>query len=239
VITRARLKSRGEELAAILAAPSSEIRSELLLVDETNHLFGVLDIAALGAGGMIVDLKTGHETSATDSGANRHQMTFYAHLFRAAYGVLPQQLIVFSLQHGPRVIELTPSSISTLLDGVRAARLVDSTVAHPQPDTCRFCPKRMRCEPHWDAVPTWDHPDAVEGVVMDVEYSSSGSAAVLIGDRWLSGVPASELGKGGAVGQFARAVRVHRRDHVGPEEWLATSATHINLFGLATTIGGQ
>ncbi|MHA0111954.1 hypothetical protein ACXYUI_33555, partial [Klebsiella pneumoniae] len=73
------------------------IRSELLLSDDRDHLFGILDIAAPGSGGFIIDLKTGRDASAESSPTLKHQMTFYAHLFRSAYGVLPEQVIVFSL----------------------------------------------------------------------------------------------------------------------------------------------
>ncbi|MFZ8326799.1 hypothetical protein ACO1LK_13870, partial [Staphylococcus aureus] len=66
LVTRARLKYRGKELAAILAGASA-IRSELLLSDDRDHLFGILDIAAPGSGGFIIDLKTGRDASAESS----------------------------------------------------------------------------------------------------------------------------------------------------------------------------
>lgn len=80
ILTRARLKSRGTELAAIIASAGSalRIRSELLLTDQDHHLFGILDITAPGAGGLIIDLKTGCGASAESSPAIEHQMTFYA-----------------------------------------------------------------------------------------------------------------------------------------------------------------
>src|SRR5690606_13062530 len=83
IATRARLKSRGKELAEILARAEGEIRSELLLRDNDQHLFGILDIAAPGLDGLIIDLKTGRDASAAPSPAVEHQMTFYAHLFQA------------------------------------------------------------------------------------------------------------------------------------------------------------
>lgn len=232
VVTRARLKSRGKELAAILVGvgASAAIRSELLLSDDRHHLFGILDIAATGPGGFIIDLKTGRDASAESSPAIEHQMTFYAHLFQSAYDMLPEQVIVFSLQRGPVEIEVTPSAIAVLLDQVRAAQLTERTVARPEADTCRFCPKRMTCQPHWDAVQDWDHPDAIEGAIGNIEHSSSGAAALLIGGQWVTGIPASVLPDGAAPGQFARAVRVRRRNDTTPEEWAASSTTRIRIM---------
>lgn len=230
IVTRARLKSRGKELAAILADASGGIRSELLLSDDGDHLFGILDIAAGGPGGFIIDLKTGRDASAESSTAIEHQMTFYAHLFQATYGMLPERVIVFNLQRGLAEIEVTPSAIGVLLDQVRAAQLTERTVARPEADTCRFCSKRMTCQPHWDAVQAWDQADAIEGAIGNIEHSSSGTAALLIGGQWLTGIPASAFPDGAAPGQFARAVRVRRRNDSAPEEWAAGSSTRIRLM---------
>lgn len=229
VVTRARLKSRGKELTAILAGAGVAIRSELLLSDDGHHLFGILDIAATGPGGFIIDLKTGRDASAESSPAIEHQMTFYAHLFQSAYGVLPEHVIVFSLQRGPVEIEVTPSAIAVLLDQVRAAQLTERTVARPDADTCRFCAKRMTCQPHWDALPAWEHADALEGEIRNIERSSSGTVALLIGGQWLTGISASSLPDGAAPGQFARAVRVRRHNDSMPGQWTADRSSHIQV----------
>lgn len=229
VVTRARLKSRGKQLAAILAGASAAIHSELLLSDDRHHLFGVLDIAATGPAGLIIDLKTGRDAAAESSPAIEHQMIFYAHLFQSAYGVLPEHVIVFSLQRGALEIEATPSAIAALLDQIRAAQLTERSVARPGADTCRFCAKRMICQPHWDAVQDWDHPDAIEGAIGKIEQSSSGATALLIGGQWVTGIPPSVLSDGAAPGQYARAVRVRRRNDSTPEEWAANSSTRIRI----------
>jgi hypothetical protein len=229
VVTRARLKSRGSELAEILAAAGSGVRSELLLKDSEHHLFGILDVAAPGTGGLIIDLKSGQDASAEASPAIKHQMTFYAHLFHSAYGVLPEHVVVFSLQRGPAEIEVTSSSIAALLAGIRNAQTLDRTTAQPDADTCRFCPKRMSCEPQWEAIGSWDRPDALQGPVGRIEYSSSGATALLIDGQWLTGIPVKALPPGAAPGQFARAIRVRRRGGSMSREWTATSTTRIHL----------
>lgn len=230
LVTRARLKSRGKELAAILSCAGADIRSELLLNDENNHLFGILDIAATGASGLVIDLKTGRDGSAEPSPTIEHQMTFYAHLFQATYGMRPEHVVIFSLQHGAAEIEVTSSMISVLLEQVRAARLSASAIARPQQDTCRFCPKRMTCQPHWDALPTWDRPDAIEGAISKIEHSSSGKTALRIGSQWLTGIPAISIPGGAEPGEFARVVHVRRRYERTPDEWAASSNTRIQIY---------
>lgn len=231
VITRARLKSRGQELSAILADAGTGIRTELLLTDDGNHLFGILDVVAGGAEGLIIDLKTGREASAEPSQAIKHQMTFYAHLFQVTFGAPPKHVIVFNLQHGPTEIEVSPSAITNLLGQIRTAQHLARTLARPQPDVCRFCTKRMTCEPHWKAVAAWDPPDAIEGTIVSIERSSSGMVAVSIDGQWLTGIVGSHLPDDAKPGQFARAVRVRRRSPgTEPPEWAATCSTDIRVL---------
>lgn len=116
--------------------------------------------------------------------------------------MLPQHVIVFSLQRGPAEIEVPPSAIAALLDQIRTAQNAECTIARLHADTCRFCPKRMTCDPHWDAAPTWERSDAIEGTILDIEHSSSGAVALLIGSRWLTGIPASKLPDSAMPGQF-------------------------------------
>ncbi|WP_271986573.1 PD-(D/E)XK nuclease family protein [Pseudoclavibacter terrae] len=228
--TRARLKTRASQLAAILSSTSSDIRSEVLLRDESNRLFGILDIAGTGSDGFIIDFKTGRDASPDSSTAIEHQMTFYAHLFQASYGTLPKRVIVFSLRQGPTEIQVTPSMVAVLLDQIRAANLTELTVARPGAHTCRFCPKRMTCQPHWDAVPGWERPDAIEGVLENIERSSSRTTTALIGGRWLTGIPESALPSATVPGKSLRAVRVRCRNDSDPAEWTAGNTTHIQVI---------
>lgn len=231
IITRARLKSRGKELAAILGRASERtgLLSELMLVDDQEHLFGIVDLVAPGPGGLIVDLKTGRDASVLSSPAIEHQMRFYAHLFQATYGSLPQSAIVFSLQSGPVEIGVTPSATAELLSDIRTARLLAGITARPDAATCRFCPKRMICQPHWEALSTWDHADAIEGRIVSIEHSTSGTVALLVGSDWLTGIPAGLLPEGATPGQFVRAVRIRRRRDSPLGDWCATSSTRLHI----------
>lgn len=229
VVTRARLKTRAKQIAEIFSGANADIHSEVLLRDGRNNLFGIVDIVGHGSDGFIVDLKTGRDTSAKFSPAVEHQMTFYAHLFQAAYGKFPKYVIVFSLQRGPEEIQVSPSAVAALLDRIRAAQLSERTEARPEADTCRFCPRRMTCEPHWDAAPDWERPDAIEGTIDKIERSTSGTAALLIGGRWLTGVAEDRLPDSIAPGKFVRAVRVQLRSDGEPEEWAAGGTTLVRI----------
>lgn len=230
IVTRARLKARGKELAEILGRASHRwgILSELMLVDKDEYLFGIVDLVAPGSGGLIIDLKTGRDASVPSSPAIAHQMRFYAHLFQATYGSPPQSAIVFSLQSGPVEIRVTTSEVTELLGGIRAARLIAGNIPRPDPVVCRFCPKRMICEPHWEVVSTWDRADAIEGEIVSIEQSTSGSVALRLESAWLTGIPSSTLPEGAAPGQFVRAVRIRRRDGA-PADWCATSSTRLAI----------
>lgn len=235
VITRARLKARGSDLASLLAEADGRIRCEQLLRDEAAHLFGILDICVAGRNGLIVDLKTGHNASAVPSPLTLHQMTFYAHLFVATYGVLPARTVVFSLQRGPIDIPVVARDVSTLLSNVQKARQELNQPAVPAPEVCRFCTKRLRCEPHWNALRDWADADAIEGVVSKIERSTSGTVALLMAGKWLTGLAAKELPADLRPGVFARAVRIRRHRDTTSEEWAATRVTSVQFSAHQTS----
>jgi hypothetical protein len=230
IVIRARLQTRGQTLSEILASAGSRPQSEVLLRDDDRCLFGILDIVSPEAGGLIIDLKTGRNASAALSPAIYHQMTFYAHLFQANFGVFPERVLVFSLQRGLVEIPVISSGIAPFLSKIHAAQLSDRITAYPHADVCRYCPKRVRCEPHWDAISAWDDADAIEGEVAAIEHSSSGTAAVQIGGQWLTGISATLLPSNLAPGQFARAVRVRRRRGNASGDWSASSSSRLHVL---------
>lgn len=229
VITRARLKARGSDLASLLAEADGRIRCEQLLTDEAAHLFGILDICVEGRNGLILDLKTGRNASAVPSPLILHQMTFYAHLFVATYGALPARTVVFSLQRGLIEIPVRARDVATLLSAVQKARQELNLPAVPAPEVCRFCTKRMICEPHWNALAAWPDADAIEGVVGKIERSTSGTIALLIAGKWLTGLAAKKLPADLQPGMLARAVRIRRHPDTTCEEWAATRLTEVQI----------
>ncbi|AIF40725.1 hypothetical protein HX89_07000 [Dermacoccus nishinomiyaensis] len=231
IVTRARLQTRGQALSEILASAGSRPQSEVLLRDDDRGLFGILDIVAPEAGGLIIDLKTGgRKASAAISTEIDHQMTFYAHLFQANFGAFPERVLVFSLQRGLLEIPVTSSDIAPFLSKIHAAQTSERVTAYPQADVCRYCPKRVICEPHWDAISAWDDADAIEGEIAAIEHSSSGTAAVQIGGQWLTGISATILPSNLAPGQFARAVRVRRRSGSVSGDWSASSRSRLRIL---------
>lgn len=229
-VTRARLQTRGQALSEILASAGSRPQSEVLLRDDDRSLFGILDIVSPEAGGLIIDLKTGRNASAAISPEIDHQMTFYAHLFQANFGAFPERVLVFSLQRGLVEIPVTSSDIDPFLSKIHAAQLSERVTAYPHADVCRYCPKRVWCEPHWGAISAWDDADAIEGEVAAIEHSSSGTAAVQIGGQWLTGISATILPSNLVPGQYARAVRVRRRRGNASGDWSASSSSRLRIL---------
>lgn len=225
-MTRARLKTRGIELAGILTSASA-VLSEQLLVDETRNLFGIIDLVIPPPNGTIVDLKTGHLAAPTTDAAVRHQMTFYAHLYAEAYGQAPGRIITFSLRTGTNELSIDPSSVATLLDEIQAARTSSPELAVPNEVVCRYCVRRMECGPHWQDIQTWKTPDALEGTLQRIEHASSGLTALLIGEQWLSGISACALPNTMKPGAFVRAIGARQRLG-GAQEWIATPYTRIH-----------
>lgn len=231
VMTRSRLRSRGAELASLLESSGSRARSEVFLKDQINRVYGQLDIVVDDAGGgAVVDLKTGADDH---SDGVRTQLLMYAHLFRQESGHLPASLIVFSLRHGAVHIEFSQADIDDLLARLEEARRQTES-AVPDAGGCRYCRRRLRCEPHWVAAMTWTDPDCAEGSVTKVETSVAGLTAVRIstatGEQWVTGLtllPGQTL----SLGSKIRVTEVAGRGEGAEREWRATSSTRTAVSG--------
>lgn len=225
VITRSRLRSRGAELAGLLQAAGGSARSEVFLQDEVQMLFGQVDVVVDDPDkGAVVDLKTGVDGH---SEGVRTQLLIYAHLFRQNSGHLPGSLIAFSLVHGPVHIDFSHADIDELLARVQNARQ-QPALALPEPSGCRYCRRRLECEPHWEAATAWAEPDCVEGVVSKVEIAAAGLTAVRIdtasGEQWVTGLissPQASLSHGANI----RVTEVGGRGEGVEREWRATRLT--------------
>lgn len=228
VLTRSRLRRRGAELASLLKSSGSHARSEVLLCDYARRMYGQLDIVVDGAGGAVVDLKSGQEGTPEITNDVRNQLLLYAHLYERQYGHLPASLFVFSLRHGALPVEFSPHDIDALLSEVDAARGAVPLVAAPDPSGCRYCRRRLQCEPHWGAAAAWNDPDCVEGRIVKVETSRAGLTAVRLettrGAQWVAGlivVNDEEL----ALGRLLRITEVAGGDHGEERVWRATRFT--------------
>ncbi len=228
VLTRSRLRRRGAELARLLKSSGSHARSEVFLCDDARRLYGQLDIVVNDAGGAVVDLKTGDDGTPGVSNDVRNQLLLYAHLYGRQYGHLPVSLVVFSLRYGALPVEFSPHDIDALLGQVDAARDAVPLLAVPDPSGCRYCRRRLRCEPHWEAAAAWKDPDCVEGRVAKVETSRAGLTAVLIetsrGLQWVAGLIVAnddEL----TLGQLLRVTEVAGGGRGDERDWRATRST--------------
>lgn len=218
--TEARLLVKAPALGALLrkeAGPGGVVHSEHTLYDHSRKLWGTVDVLVTrdGTVPLLLDLKTGQGFGKGDVPLHvTSQLTFYAGLVEYEYGELPRLTAAFTLRRGSISIPIATGDICQLhrrLEEAREGWAQHIRPALPEPVNCRYCRRRFSCEAHWQALDTWEGPDALEGVILQVEIADSSRAAVLlrtsIGDRWISGVPAAAV-RAASAGQRLRAVRL-------------------------------
>ncbi|WP_082734198.1 PD-(D/E)XK nuclease family protein [Microbacterium hominis] len=229
VMTRARLRSRGPELAAVLKSVGITARSEVFLRDDVSMLYGQLDVVADDSrGGAVVDLKTGNDT---DSERVRTQLLIYAALLKNETGHLPT-LVAFSLVHGPVPIEFSQADVDDVFARVETAR-GQRGLEVPNPAGCKYCRRRHVCEPHWSAATTWAEPDCVEGRISKVETAAGGLTAVRVstaaGEQWVTGlVPPGQHSL--ARGRTIRVTEAAGRGAGAEREWRANRSTRASVL---------
>jgi CRISPR/Cas system-associated exonuclease Cas4 (RecB family) len=231
--TRARLLSRSRELAERLVI-GEYVLSEEELRDPVRTLRGVPDIVMLSPGeAAVIDLKTQTFKEESLTASIVFQLTIYAYLVELAYGVFPNQVEVFSLNRGPMPVVVTPATVTNALATVEQARKADITIANPSPETCRYCRRRMDCQPQWDAAPFWPSRDCIEGTIERIETAANGAAAILVsspaGLQWVSGIPGELVSA--SVGASIRLVRLYRSGPAGDSggfRWSPQSALALN-----------
>lgn len=230
VVVRARLGSRAADLAQLVNNAGIRARSEVVLTDHATGIYGALDVVVDGGagGGAIIDLKSGRDVVGNPNAAVRVQLLMYAHLFRAEYGQLPATLIAFSLIRGALPIELSLEEVDGLIERVGELRAVQDPVATPGEAECRYCSRRLRCEPHWVAAEEWSKPDCIEGQLTKIERAAAGMTAICLktptANEWVTNLDAEQAANARAIGERVRVVRVtQRRD----TEWVASPVTRV------------
>lgn len=234
-VTRARLLARTPSILDLVSdRPPEHVLSEIELRDEQLRLRGELDLLLMGTEVAVVDLKTQTLKGRRLPRQVEFQLLTYAHLVRATHGRLPSQVKVLSLNRGLIDIPVTLGRIDRLLETLAAVRRADPHATNPDPETCRFCPRRLRCEDHWQAAAEWPGADAVRGRAIRVENAASGVSAVLLetpaGNAWVGGIPADIAPAAGE--RDVRVVRVRggvvREDGLPQWQWLPRSAIYLS-----------
>lgn len=231
VVTRARLGARGSELAQVLREGGSRAHSEVLLADVATGLFGQLDVIVDGGEGqgLVVDLKTGRDGGDVVSSAVHAQLSIYAHLFRVKNGALPARVLAYSLRRGIIDVPIDDSDLDDLISRIVSVINGDPGVAVPDPDGCRYCPRRLRCDPQWAAASGWSDSDCVQGRILKAELAETGARSVQLDvdgvPTWVSGLRDDHLVGELASGGFLRVVRARRLIGAEHEEWQATRET--------------
>jgi hypothetical protein len=223
-LTRARLLARAAELAELLRSQAgARPVCETELRDPDLRIRGTPDVVLVGETTGLIDLK-----SQTLKGDELRpwvifQLAVYAHLIKKVYGAAPTTVDVFSLNRGRIPIGISASDIAHALAGVSRARAADPAATHPALETCRFCRRRLECDPHWIAALSWPARDCVEGTIELVEVSANGTIALKLArpgaDEWVSGIPSHLLTPpiGGRI-RIARVYPSANRD-AAPSGW--------------------
>ncbi|MFI2486876.1 RecB family exonuclease [Promicromonospora kroppenstedtii] len=210
-VSRARLVARGMSLVDLIGGRApDQVHSEIELKDEDLRLRGRPDLLLTGDEIVVVDLKTQTLREEELPAWVEFQLTVYAHLIRTVHGQLPTRAEVFSLNRGRREVVITDESLEATLVALASARTLDPSRANPSPEVCRFCDRRLVCEPHWSAAAKWPDADAVTGTVERTEHAATGVVALLLttanGRAWVSGIPGALASVGS--GDTVRVARV-------------------------------
>ncbi|WP_246078183.1 PD-(D/E)XK nuclease family protein [Microbacterium testaceum] len=230
VVVRARLGLRAADLAQLIKNAGIRARSEVFLTDRATGIYGALDVIVDGGagGGAVIDLKSGRDVVGDLDAAARVQLLMYAHLFRREYGQLPATLIAFSLIRGALPIEFSLEEVDELIERVGGVRALQDPVATPGQAVCRYCSRRLRCEPHWVAAEEWSKPDCLEGQLTKIERAAAGMTAIRLktptASEWVTNLDAQQAANARAIGERVRVVRVTKRRDT---EWVASPVTRI------------
>lgn len=197
--TRSRIKVRARDLRKTLLVHGSDVvRSEFRIVNSTEKLFGTLDVLTTDNRRVsVLDLKTNAalDVSGSITPAVRFQLLFYSTLVFLEYGQLPATAEVFSLVDGRHSLPITVDSVENLRSRVREVQIAWSSgrrTARPAEASCKFCPRRLACDPHWITPRVAGDGDSVEGVVIRTSASGAALTSLLLqtpdGEVWVSGV---------------------------------------------------
>jgi hypothetical protein len=203
-LTQARLRRRADDVQKLIAGlrPDSAPACEVPLIDETRHLRGRADLVVGAARRLaIIDPKTGLDGAARQLPDRiTTQLRFHDHLATMTYGKPPTYLAVYSLQAGLRQVDPDHAATAALIE--RTGRARDAWVAghrdaRPSPAICRYCPRRLECEPHWKTASSWENCDGVEGTALRLHVAQNGATPIYqethAGDRgWLTHIHPDE-----------------------------------------------
>lgn len=153
---------------------------------------GIIDAALHQASDRttIQDFKSGPVMETDEDGTTQPrtsyqvQLKIYAALYAETFDRWPDSLQLVSLAGTPTDVAFDPSECLSLVDQAKtmlqeinasisrhAPETVQSTLANPSPNACRFCPYRPGCPPYRSArtiFPTTDWPNDLIGIVEQV-----------------------------------------------------------------------
>lgn len=230
-ITRSRLKVRAQAIWGMLLGCGSDVQvlTELNLEDRQRRLRGRLDVLVRGPNSLrVIDLKTNATVTPNGTLAAdlRFQLLFYAGLVESSFGQVPDTVEAFSLVDGHHVMPVQEIDVTKVRTKVRVAQeqwIGGDRVAEPEEGTCKFCPRRLECDPHWNVPRVAGLHDSIEGKVIRAVSSDDASLSLLLetvdGVRWLNALKSdSDEMLDVSTGRRIRAIHVYESSRTARHE---------------------
>lgn len=178
-------KSMRDRLAAVRA---DQVFAEHSAEDDYSRIRGVMDLLIVEDHVVhVYDYKTGR-SAVTDEGRVadfvRTQLVAYGIILSRLYPKRQLRLSVVSPVRGiidvPWDAKLASQIKSRILEFQQLTESQRDPHASPEEDSCRFCPRRLHCAPHWQTATSSGWTDLAEGEIIDVRRSDSGQFVIAI-----------------------------------------------------------
>nr|WP_268238387.1 PD-(D/E)XK nuclease family protein [Pseudarthrobacter polychromogenes] len=219
-----RVRNLGRSLRERLSAVApNQIFPEEAVEDSFSAIRGVIDLLILEEQTVhVYDYKTGRSAvseAKLASDSVRTQMTAYGVVASRLYPDRRLHMAVVSPTQGIVEVPFDEEYGRQIVDRVQEFLLLPEEgrqhLAEPGSSYCYYCPRRLRCEPQWQAALAAGWPDVVAGEVVDNSVSDNGRLLFAVktaqGLSWvLDASPERTKGIGGASNSYLHGVRLHR-----------------------------
>ena len=178
-----RIKNVGKSMRdRLTSVRADQVFAEHSLEDDHSRIRGVLDLLIVEDHVVhVYDYKTGR-SAVTDEGrvadSVRTQLIAYGIVLSRLYPKHQLRLSVVSPARGiidvPWDAKIASQIKSRILEFKQLTESQRDPLASPEEDSCRFCPRRLYCAPHWQTATRAGWTDLAEGELIDVRRSDSG-----------------------------------------------------------------
>ncbi|WP_350224179.1 PD-(D/E)XK nuclease family protein [Pseudarthrobacter sp. fls2-241-R2A-127] len=219
-----RVRNLGRSLRERLSAVApNKIFPEEAVRDSASGIRGVIDLLIIEEEtAHVYDYKTGRNAvtaAKLASDSVRTQMTAYGLVVSRLYPDRQLHLAVVSPSQGIVEVPFDEEYGRQIVDRVQEFALLSEAgrdqLAKPDSSYCYYCPRRLRCEPQWQAALTAGWADVVAGEVVDKRVSDNKRLSYAVntgqGLSWvLDASPERTEGLEGSSNSYLRGVRLNR-----------------------------